>query len=66
MPDDYKPHRWEFDRLNSFWAHCNCGYSGFGFLPGATERKMNRHVRRETENDYRAAQIENMKRGNNA
>lgn len=60
MPEPYQPHRWHYDQLNGWWAHCSCGFSSGAFF---LRRAMEKHVREATERDYLEAQIERARRG---
>lgn len=51
---NYKPHRWHYDQLNGWWAHCSCGFSSSALF---LRRSMEKHVREATSQDLREAQI---------
>lgn len=54
----YKPHRWKYSQVNGFWAHCNCGFSSSSVSDYLLRRRMDKHVREMTEQDYLIAQIQ--------
>lgn len=58
MSNGYEPHRWHFDQLNGWWAHCSCGFSSSAFF---LRRAMEKHVRQATEQDLREAAINSLR-----